>query len=260
MHTPEMALFPISERKLSLLKISDYWSREIKASQRELLAKMEGAWWLGEIVGDSARNRLELLKSMFKLILESDDSRIVFVAGENAIPPESIKLADGSVVVPDLRPRVCVPSSDTDTWTEASCAATFEALAGLSCFEHYPEIGPGLDYIELTRDEFIRWLEMREFSFPEFWKRPIDRVASLKQASEAVIVKAIKDVYDIARARGEKAPNIKELPGKVRDLLKTKGYTAAVRRIQQLGDNPEFKGCRRKPGKTLSSERRPGGH
>ena len=157
-------------------------------------------------------------------------------------------------MVPDLRPRVCVPSSDTDTWTEASCAATFEALAGLSCFEHYPQIGPGLDYIELTRDEFIRWLEMREFSFPEFWKRPIDRVASLKQASEAVIVKAIKDVYDIARARGEKAPNIKELPGKVRDLLKTKGYTAAVRRIQQMGDNPEFKGCRRKPGK--NSEQR----
>ena len=192
-------MFPISKPKLSLLKISDYWSREINASRHELLAGLEGAWWLGEIVGDSALPRLELLKKMFKSIPESDDRRIVFVAGEDPGPPECIKQPDRGMVV-DARPSVCVPSSDIDTWTEASCAIAFEVLAELSCFEHYPHIGPGLDYIELTRDEFFRWLEMRGFEFPQFWKRAIDKAAPLKQVSTP----GVEQPSLVTRKRGRK--------------------------------------------------------
>jgi hypothetical protein len=42
-------------------------------------------------------------------------------------------------------------------------------LARCPSFEYYPEISPGLDFIELTRDEFVKWLLVRGFEIPTFW-------------------------------------------------------------------------------------------
>jgi len=60
-------MFPIAKRKLTLSDISNYWSREISppASRNELYGLLEGAWWIGEIHGDSAISRLELLKRFY---------------------------------------------------------------------------------------------------------------------------------------------------------------------------------------------------
>jgi hypothetical protein len=60
-------MFPLSEKQLSLLRIADFWAREIdpSASKKELLALLESAWWLGEITGNSARTRLQYLSNMF---------------------------------------------------------------------------------------------------------------------------------------------------------------------------------------------------
>jgi hypothetical protein len=80
-------------------------------------------------------------------------------------------------------------------------------------------------------------------------------VKSLKQASEAMIIKAIKSAYDAADAAGRKPPNIKELPTAVRPLLEEKGFYASGRYIEELGAAEEFKRRRRPPGKTVSSER-----
>jgi hypothetical protein len=59
-------MIPTSEDPLSLLRIADYWSRQIPYSARELLQLLVSAWWRGEIVGESAASRLVLLRGMFK--------------------------------------------------------------------------------------------------------------------------------------------------------------------------------------------------
>lgn len=246
-------MYPVSNSSLSLLQIADYWSREIQppASQNELLALLEAAWWLGEIKGNSELTRFQLLKKMFTL--KRDLTGIVFITEEDGGLPVSVSLADGTAVV-DLRPRVTVPSA-TDKWHEVTYEAAFEVLAKPSSFEHYPIISSGLDFIELTRDEFIQWLEARGFDFPKFWKGTVDPKVQLKPAPDPMINNAIREVYDVADSRREKPPNIKELSVPVLDRLRSKGYTTSARHIQTLGGKSEFKGRRRKVGKTLSSER-----
>jgi hypothetical protein len=71
-----------------------------------------------------------------------------------------------------MRPRVRVPTHDTNTWNEDSCAAAFQTLAEAPSFEHYREFSPGLDFIDLTRDEFVRWLVNNGYELPNFWKPP----------------------------------------------------------------------------------------
>jgi hypothetical protein len=129
---------------------------------------LERAWWRGEIHGDEKFDRLQLLKAMFKTTRRSDHPGIVFIVCGETAPPEEKALPDGGVEV-DLRPRIPVPSIDTDTWDIANCKDAFGALAQTSSFESYTAAAPGLMTIELTRDEFIRWLEERGYHTPSFW-------------------------------------------------------------------------------------------
>jgi hypothetical protein len=166
-------MFPIAEPRLSLSKISNYWSRAIEppASQNELLKVLESAWWLGEFCGDSAISRLELLKGMFKSMRHRDDLGIVFVEGKGVDEPPPKKLPDGRLLV-DVPHRIYLPSADPDAWTEDSCNEAFRALARTSSMESYPDITPGLAFIELTYDEFTSWLEGRGYDKPKFWRPP----------------------------------------------------------------------------------------
>src|SRR5580704_2332311 len=105
-------MFPITEHKLTFFQIADYWSREIQpsASRDELLALLEGAWWLGEIAHNYPLTRFELLKNMFRsrrifpnieLVAEEEES-----PGRVKVPGGTVKveeLPDGTVKV-DLQP------------------------------------------------------------------------------------------------------------------------------------------------------------
>jgi hypothetical protein len=212
---------------------------------------LEGAWWLGEIAGDAAISRLQLLKRLCKP--KRRFQGIVFVTKDGVDQPIGVKQPDGTVQV-DVRPRIIVPR-DSEEWNEVSCAAAFEMLARSPSFEHYPEISPGLDFIELTRDEFVKWLLVRGFEIPTFWGRG-GETTPLRQAPPNLIEKAISDVYDLADASGAKPPNIKELVKPVQDLLKAKGLKASGRQIQDTGGGPKFKGRRGKIGTTLKKEGR----
>jgi hypothetical protein len=164
-------MFPISKNKLSFREISDYWSREIQppASQLELLGLLEEAWWLGEVRGDSAKSRLQLLQAMFNSMHDRNDLGILFVLGEDTGPPNATELPDGCVEV-DVRRRIIVPSGDTSTWDEHSCVDAFHTLAQTSSTVFYPEIAPGLTYIELTYGEFNNWCRKRGYPEPTFWQ------------------------------------------------------------------------------------------
>jgi hypothetical protein len=77
----------------------------------------------------------------------------------------------------------------------------------------------------------------------------------LKPAPDRIVIEAIRRAYDNAEDAGRKPPNIRELPAAVQPFLQRKGFSASGRRIQQLGDDGEFKRRRRPPGKTVASER-----
>jgi hypothetical protein len=164
-------MFPRSEEKLSFLKIAEYWSREIRppASRDELLASLEAAWWRGELVGESPRTRLQLLKIMFSSRESPSYQGIVFVAPNDPGRPVIAELEDGEVGV-DVSPRINVPS-EADDWTEDTCAAAFSQLAEAPSLQHFPIVSPVLASIELTHEEFFQWIEARGFDAPKFWKR-----------------------------------------------------------------------------------------
>ena len=94
------------------------------------------------------------------------------------------------------------------------------------------------------------------FNRPKGVSEPSRSPEELKPAPDAIINQEIRFVYADADAAGTKRPNIKELPAAVHPLLEQKGFRASGRRIQQLGEAPEFKRCRRPPGKTVASEQR----
>jgi hypothetical protein len=70
-----------------------------------------------------------------------------------------------------------------------------------------------------------------------------------------MIREAVRWAYDAAEEEGRRSPNIKELAAAVQPFLQQKGFSASGRRIQHIGDEEEFKKRRRRPGKTVASER-----
>jgi hypothetical protein len=163
-------MFPIAKDALSLHDISDYWSREINppASSRELFRVLEAAWWLGEFRGDAVHSPLQFLKKMFTSMRQRDDLGIVFVVG-NSAGPLQIEMPDGSVRV-DVRQQIRVPSVDVGTWDEISCRDAFQALAETCSLDSYPELAPGLAFIQLSYEEFAAWVAKRGYPEPTFWQ------------------------------------------------------------------------------------------
>jgi hypothetical protein len=250
-------MFPICKPELSLAEISEYWATEINMSRDKVLAKLEGAWWLGEIVGNPRIARLELLKSLFKWMRDRDEPKIVFVTPNGPAPAKTVERGDGSLAL-DLRPRVFVPSHDPDTWSEASCNGAFQAIAEIPSLEYYPEYSPGFLARKLTCDEYFQWIAKRGFEPPKFWKRTNDKeiLHELKQATDQMISDATGLVYDKADESGDKPPNINEIATPVQAHLAQRGYKASGKQIKAIADRPEFKKRRRPPGRTVNSEKR----
>jgi len=82
-------------------------------------------------------------------------------------------------------------------------------------------------------------------------------VASIKlrPAEDRIVADEIRRVYDKAHIRGTKPPNINEVAEPVQARLREIGQTASAARIKRIADYPEFKKRRRRPGKTLWSEK-----
>jgi hypothetical protein len=170
LHSAEVALFPIGDAKLSFLAIANYWSREIQppASRNELLGVLESAFWRGEIRGNFRWSRLEFFKGMCRPLQNRDDLGIVFIVGEDADKSRVEELPDGAALA-DPRPRIHLPSGDMATWDESTCSDAFATLAETSSTQSYPDLTPIFASIELSYEEFTRWLEKRGYTRPGFW-------------------------------------------------------------------------------------------
>ena len=79
--------------------------------------------------------------------------------------------------------------------------------------------------------------------------------AERKRAPLPVIDTAISAVYDEAEKAGTKPPNLKEIGAAVNKKLCTDGYEASDRRIQEIASAEKHAKRRRKPGKTVLSEK-----
>jgi hypothetical protein len=159
-------MFPISDATLPLSRIADYWSREIwpPASRVELLKQLESAWWRGEIIAQGGASRLGLIRQLYK---SSND--FVFIIRDEPDPPLT-EHQDGTVDV-DLRPRIRVPSTETEAWNDRDCALAYEDLAARPLLADLPTLAPIFAGIYLSHREFIRWLERRPRPYhrPTFW-------------------------------------------------------------------------------------------
>jgi hypothetical protein len=171
-------MWTITKAALSIEDIANYWSREIDPprSKNELLDILVSAWWLGELHGDSAQSRLQLLKIMFTSTYR-DDLGIIFIVGHDAGPPE-IELPDGSLIV-NVRHQIRVRSSNTETWDEAVCRDAFQALADItekSSIAPYGVFAIFLPSIKMTYEEYSAWRRKRgDLDSLRFWRVPLQK-------------------------------------------------------------------------------------
>ncbi len=194
-------MFPISAATLPLVKIADYWSREIEppASRDELLALLELAWWLGELRGSSWDNRLQLLTKMFEKRGEPELQSVAFVSPNDAGPPTEIPLPDGGIVV---RQIVSVPDT-AQNWTEASCIDAFEALASLPSQEYFPLFSYSICFIDVTYDEFCSWIGYQGFHAPGFWKPSVANSGKIKTSKDKSAAKKTQEPAEAPRRYSE---------------------------------------------------------
>ena len=167
------------EDKLSVDKITDCWPREIQPprSRQELQDFLEAAWWRGELKTDTSFTRLALLKSMFRSARAGDLPKLVFVTQENPMLPQGIEPDEGlRFNTNELeKPRILVPSSDPETWTEASCASAFEVLTQAPSRRYYPDRTIQFLMMEIYHNQFIGLLSANGLDWPNFWRAAVEK-------------------------------------------------------------------------------------
>lgn len=167
-----MLMIPISaDKPLSFLEIARFWSRESTSTEQELRAALLCAWWLGELRGVEIRDRLTMLRALFKL---RRDNFAFLGPGLPPSPNGSVDTPDGGAIVTML-PEVHVPGKDPEQWTEANCHDAFREMAeqwpGLE-IESDEALAAPLLGMKLTSPEFFSWLQKRGAEAPAFWSLP----------------------------------------------------------------------------------------
>jgi hypothetical protein len=80
--------------------------------------------------------------------------------------------------------------------------------------------------------------------------------SALREAPERKIKDEIRAQYDKAAAAKEKPPNVRQIVPLVQTELRSQGFNASGRQIQELAEADEFAARRWKPGATLKSHQR----
>jgi hypothetical protein len=170
----------ICRDRLSIADITDHWP---PTSREELLDVLEAAWWRGELRTKGPLTPLAVLKSVYGSAREGDLTTLVFVTKEDAIRPKGIELPDGSLQLDDndLKPRIVIPSYDPESWTEASCAPAFQALAQQPSRKYYPDRTIQFLMMEIDRHQFVRLLAKHGLDLPKFWSPPISEPRELEK-------------------------------------------------------------------------------
>jgi hypothetical protein len=215
-------MFPVSRDTLTFIEIADYWSREIRASPDELLDLLISAWWLGEIVAVGPA-RLQLLKSIFTH--RAQDEGLVFTS--DPTEESSTRYNEDGTIEVDVTPRILVPSTDPNTWTEPECESIFRSLAAVSFVDNRPDMLFALGWVGVNHSNFMNWVRLRRYHRPTFWEIAVPQptlpsdegraiagsslTKTLKPATDAMIHEAIKAVYKQEKEAGQKPSNISQI-------------------------------------------------
>ena len=172
-------MFPIpAEQTLTLLRVADYWSREVQpaASPREVLSELIARWWLGELCQVGGPSRIQVLRAVM--------SRELFVR-------PGFELGRHERIV---RFSVPFPETTPPLWTEAACEAAYVAVSEQWVLvEGDPVIEPLVAAVEIDRDSFVAWLVRRGAVVPKFWGRS-PSAADIKMLKGPARNAAIADV------------------------------------------------------------------
>jgi hypothetical protein len=109
--------------------------------------------------------------------------------------------------------------------------------------------------VQINRRDIGTWID-RAKRADAFLAETREPTLSLKVASTRRIDETIRAVNDDAENNGNPAPNINKLAAEVQLRLRSEGYSAIIRTIRRVAQDPEHAGRRRPRGKTLASERR----
>jgi hypothetical protein len=176
-------VFPVpSSQPLSLWQIADYWSREMKppANRDELFDSLVKAWWRGELVASGAE-RVDMLKA----IHNNPPSWIAF-EGEQQISA----LPNGIV---EVRLFVPLPKSSPDSWTDDDCTEAFQIIAKLWDSLDFELFVPIVWSLQLSEDEFTRWVKSRGHQRGNFWARGKKEKGSSAKISKATITDLVRE-------------------------------------------------------------------
>jgi len=117
-----------------------------------------------------------------------------------------------------------------------------------------------LKFLLVKESEFLAWLDGATGATKHATEVPSANVGAtspaLKPAPEPKIDEAINAEYDIAKQKGLKPPNVREIVALVQTRLHAQGFNASGRQIQHVADADRHKSRRRQPGPTVASEKR----
>ena len=106
----------------------------------------------------------------------------------------------------------------------------------------------------LWRDVEISWANCLEYCKANLIPNS-QPALNYRRAPNSKIIDAIRAEYDEAEASSRKPPNIKQIVEPVQRVLRSEGFDASGKHIQELAKGNQFQNRRRKPGATVKSDR-----
>jgi hypothetical protein len=195
-------MFPIpSNQPLSFAKIANYWPRQISfpTTPDEALNELTRAWWRGEFIANGAERR-----NVLEAIYKSEPPFVAFGLPQSPDPHISVS-PNGTVEVQFLVP---LPNSEPKTWDDDNCLVAYRAVA--DAWESRPDIFellvPVVRSLELTEEEFTKWLTARKWPRPTFWdvSEGLGKSSSLpKSLSEQQAVGLAQEYSQSAKNEGQ---------------------------------------------------------
>jgi hypothetical protein len=165
----------------------------------------------------------------------------LLVAASHAIVNDKLQVDVGEVGLDHRLPQ-------GTTWRKAIAGSIPAIERDPHFFAHW------FKQIGVLPSDFHKWLDTE--TTPSEVPLPLRSSNRLLPAPREELRRALTAEYDAAAKEAQKPPNVREIIAPVQERLRAKGYEASGRQISELAGAEEYKSRRRKPGRTIASEKR----